>query len=142
MAEQAKPLRIVAVDDDKDDLFLAKITFKKADFPFEFTGLGSGRALFEYIDSHGLDAIDLLLIDVNMPALNGHDVLAKLSSYENFSKVCVIMISLEHNHGDERISGHLGASAYIVKPETMTQMRAFAKQAFSLYESFQLGLED
>ncbi len=142
MTTDKAPIRIAVVDDDEDDLFIAKITFKKADIPFEFLGLGSGRALFEHIETHGIETIDLLLIDVNMPALNGHDVLAKLSTYENYSKICVIMVSLEHNHGDEKISGHLGAAAYIVKPSTMAEMMDFTKQALSLYENFKLTLND
>lgn len=139
MKKNKAPLRIVVVDDDKDDLFLAKVAFKKADIPFEFIGLPSGPALFKHIQDHGLESIDMLFIDVNMPALNGHDVLAKLSTYDGFTKNCVIMVSLEHNNIDKDISGHLGADAYIVKPATLAEMMSFVKQSLEIYKGHRLS---
>ena len=136
MRTYSSPVRVVVVDDDIDDLFLARIAFKKSGIPFEFTGLSSGSALFNHINEQGLETIDILFIDVNMPALNGHEVLAELSTYKGFSNNCVIMVSLEHDNIDEEISGHLGADAYIVKPENLAEMKAFIKQSLDIYESY------
>ena len=128
-------LRIVMVDDDVDDIFLTDVAFKRANLPYHFTGLGSGRAFFDHIYETGMDAIDVLLLDVNMPAQDGHDVLAKLYTYEQASNLCVIMYSTSVRQLDIDISKHLGAEAYIVKPSSIAESDAVVQKITDIFEA-------
>ena len=121
------PLRIAMVDDDKDDIFLTKMAFKRASFPSEFIGLNSGKALFEYIKNNGIGSIDVLLLDLNMPVTNGHDILAELSAFPFYSDLCTIMFSTSNRTIDKDVSKHLGATAFIVKPSTVEETEKFVQ---------------
>ena len=130
-------LRIVMVDDDVDDIFLTDVAFKRANLPYHFTGFESGRAFFNHIDETGMDAIDVLLLDVNMPAQDGHDVLAKLYTYEQASNLCIIMYSTSVRQLDIDISKHLGAEAYIVKPCSIAESEAAIQKVMDIFEMHQ-----
>lgn len=127
MVPNKSPLRIVMVDDDRDDIFLTKMAFKRADFPSGFIGLNSGKSLFEYIKNNGIGSIDLLLLDLNMPIQNGHDILKELSAYPHAKDLCVVMFSTSRRLIDKEVSERLGASAFIVKPGTVPETDNFVK---------------
>lgn len=116
------------VDDDRDDIFLTKMVLKKAGFDAEFTGLETGDALFKHIKNNGIGSIDLLLLDVNMPIQDGHDVLARLSAYPHFSDLTVIMFSTSRREQDKAVSEQLGATDFIVKPSTVKETDDFIKK--------------
>ena len=134
------PLRIAMVDDDKDDIFLTKMAFKRASFPSEFIGMNSGKALFEYIKNNGIGSIDVLLLDLNMPVIDGHDILADLSAYPHFSDLCTIMFSTSKRTVDKDVSQHLGATAFIVKPSTVNETEAFIQLVSDLIPDQKLAI--
>jgi len=140
VVSENNPLRIAMVDDDKDDIFLTKMAFKRASFPSTFVGLDSGRALFDYIKNNGIGSIDLLLLDLNMPIINGHDILAELSSYPHFSELCTIMFSTSRRAIDKDVSAHLGATAFIVKPSTVPETQAFIQNVTDILKSRELAM--
>ena len=91
---------VIMVDDDEDDLFLTKLSFEKSKFPFKFTGLESADALFDYIETNGIDEIDILLLDLNMPRVDGLDALKKLQEHPEISKTKRFMYSTSQSHED------------------------------------------
>ena len=84
-----------------------------------------------------MDAIDVLLLDVNMPAQDGHDVLAKLYTYEQASNLCVIMYSTSVRQLDIDVSKHLGAEAYIDKPRSIAESDAAIQKVMDIFETHQ-----
>ena len=63
-----------------------------------------------------LHPIDLIVCDVNMPNMDGMDLLAKLKETEDFSQIPVIMLSTEQGKEDIQEALTLGASDYLKKP--------------------------
>ncbi len=120
-------LRIVMVDDDRDDIFLTKMAFKKFPAPYTFTGLTSGDNFFTHIETNGIESIDLVLLDLNMPVRDGHDVLAELQTYPNFENLTVIIFTTSNRSFDKDISEVLGADAYFVKPATKVEVNEFLR---------------
>lgn len=118
-------MRIVMVDDDQDDLFLTEISFRNANIPFEFVALESADELFNYIKDNGIGSIDVLLLDLNMPVVNGLETLETLRSYPHFSDLNVFMFSTSSHDEDKQASLKAGASGYINKPSGLKQMRQF-----------------
>lgn len=135
MVPNKSPLRIVMVDDDRDDVFLTKMAFKRADFATDFAGLNSGKSLFEYIKNNGIGSVDLLLLDLNMPIQNGHDILKELSTYPHIEDLCVVMFSTSRRAIDKEIAERLGASAFIVKPGTVSETNEFVKNVGEIFKT-------
>lgn len=74
-----------------------------------------------YGGTRGLDIIreelpDLVLLDVNMPDLDGRDVLSKLKKEEATKNIPVIILSARNDQFDEELGRELGATDYVTKP--------------------------
>jgi len=57
-----------------------------------------------------IGSVDLLLLDLNMPIQNGHDILKELSTYPHIEDLCVVMFSTSRRAIDKEIAERLGAS--------------------------------
>nr|WP_295924752.1 response regulator [uncultured Dyadobacter sp.] len=108
---------IFLVEDDEDDrlLFCDILLREVPDLQIiEFTDAGQLLAL---INGHGpWKEPDLILTDLNMPALNGLDLLGAVRQHERIDKVPVVMMSTASN--DELVAQayELGVNAFIAKP--------------------------
>jgi CheY-like chemotaxis protein len=120
-------LTIVMIDDDEDDLFLTKIGFRKADFDVNFIGVKTADDLFDYIKKNGILSIDLLLLDLNMPKLDGWDVLDALRSYPGFDDVLTFIFSTSKRDSDRHMCEEKGADFYMAKPSNAEQTAQFIK---------------
>ena len=70
----------------------------------------------EALDQLSKEAPDLLLLDIEMPNLNGYDVLSIVRGHQEFSKLKIIMLTSRSSEKHKRRSNELGANAYLMKP--------------------------
>ena len=68
------------------------------------------------------DRIDLLLLDINMPGMDGFEMLEKLRADSAISRVAVVMCSGSTYDDDLQRAQKLGASGYMVKPPSLEQL--------------------
>ena len=59
---------------------------------------------------------DLIILDVNMPGLNGFEVLQRIRSSERLRHTKVMMVTARDEPGDRALGMRLGANTYITKP--------------------------
>ena len=106
---------IIVVDDDTSNLKMAGHILSKANM--RVTALKSGQALLDYVKDKGTP--DLILLDINMPGMDGFETLMKLRSYESeagFEEVPVIFLTADDNADTETMGFEVGVSDYIKKP--------------------------
>jgi DNA-binding response OmpR family regulator len=140
MSNTKRAVRIVMVDDDRDDLFLTEICFRQSNFPTEFVALESAEALFSYIKDNGIGSIDVLLLDLNMPVTNGLETLEVLKSYPHYSELNVFMFSTSTHTEDKVESLKSGAKGYINKPSSLKQMKLFVEEISECLEAKKLSM--
>jgi len=80
---------------------------------------GDGLEALALMEQEPFDAV---ILDVNMPRMNGLEFLEKVKSDENLAAVPVIMLTTEGQDEDRDKAIALGATAYIVKPFKPTQL--------------------
>ncbi len=74
--------------------------------------------------TNGLEAVeqaekfvpDLMLLDVNMPGLNGFEVLRKIRESKKLVNTKVIMVTARSEEADRNLAQQLGADVYLTKP--------------------------
>jgi len=66
--------------------------------------------------------IDLMLLDINMPIMDGFEVLHALSADVRLKRIPVCILSTSSDETDMRRARNLGARAYMVKPPTLQQL--------------------
>ncbi len=114
---------VVVVDDDQLDLkMLSRVFEREAPEISISTCLGSEGAIERILDCN----TDIVLLDINMPGLNGFEVLESVRRKGGSAFPPIIMLSTsESNHDIERAYDS-GASAYVVKPNNSEEFKELA----------------
>ncbi len=114
---------VVMVDDDEDDLYIAKQCYEMAGLDNPLLTFNNGEAFLAYLDKVELNEASLpvyALIDINMPRMNGFAVVRKIREREQFHKIpLILMFSNSSDEGDKKKAKELGADEYLVKPHTV-----------------------
>lgn len=127
----AVPLHLIYIDDNPDDIFVVKRCLSKISLPIQFDSFTKGRDLLSYLqrkdryqDREKTKAQHFILLDINMPDLDGFEILSTLK--ENFNeeilKIPVIMFSSSNRKEDKDKSMELGAVDYLVKPNSYPEV--------------------
>lgn len=116
--------KILLVDDDIDDQMIISSAIKLIDPNHEFIFASNGIEAIEYIEK--LPPFDIVLIDLNMPLMNGFDTLKNIKMINRETPVVMISTSGFKYH-IERCK-YLGAASYIVKPNSFDELVKELKQ--------------
>lgn len=111
---------VVMVDDESLDIAVAKRYYDRSRLENPFMSFADGERFVAFIEGAwaGGDPLPcLVLLDINMPRMNGHDVLRRLRSKDEFRKVPTIaMLTSSTDQNDIDEAHALGANDYFVKP--------------------------
>lgn len=116
------PINILLVDDDEDDLFFAQRALAKSNLPNNTYMVYNGIELFDYLKHRGkytpenAPRPDIILLDLNMPKMNGTEALRELRSHAELAHIPVILFTTSGAEQDINTSYKLGANSYIKKP--------------------------
>ncbi len=114
---------ILLVEDDEDDVRMTQRAFKKGGITNRLYVVRDGEEAIEFLEhtdrySNPDDAPrpGLILLDLNMPRMNGHEVLDRIKSNEELKTIPVIILTTSTDQKDvARSYGH-GANTFITKP--------------------------
>ena len=105
---------VLIVDDSSSMRAVIKRTIKLSGFDVgEYFEAGDGREALELLSDKW---VDLVLSDINMPNMNGLELVAEMKKNELLSSIPVIMVTTEGSENKIQESIRLGASKYIKKP--------------------------
>ena len=108
---------ILTVDDSPSVRKMVEFTLKSKGFAMQ--SAGDGMEALERLKEEIFDAI---ILDINMPRMNGLEFLEKIKQDDKLAAIPVIMLTTEGQEEDKNKSISLGATAYIVKPFKPTQL--------------------
>ncbi len=74
----------------------------------------------------------LIVTDINMPDINGFELVSFVKNNEKYKNIPVIFVSIERNEGEINKGMSLGAFAYITKPFNTEEFHYIVKRALSL----------
>ena len=114
--------RILIVEDSPTMRSLLVSALEGLDRPVKITEVASG---FEALRELPRVAYDLILTDINMPDINGLELVSFVKKNAAFRSIPVVIVSTEGSERDRGKGLGLGADAYLVKPfapETLQQI--------------------
>ena len=117
-----RPLHVLVVDDNPEDLLLAEIAFGEQREPYQLTTAVSGEAALRALDRLDVRGPDLILLDIHMPGMDGFEVLRQIKGNRAWRGIPVVMLSTSDEHVDIRRAYENQASAYLVKQDHPTRM--------------------
>jgi len=116
-------IKILLAEDDEDDIAIALRAFKKSRLANEIQVVRNGEETLDYLfrrapyeNVEQYPSPHLLLLDINMPKLNGLEVLEQLEQHSRLKRLRVVMLTSSKNEEDVVKSYNNGACAYIPKP--------------------------
>lgn len=111
---------LVMVDDNMDEIFLTRRHVRRDGIVNRFVSEKKperlGQTLDELVDM-GVDKNSfLILLDINMPRVNGFETLKKIRAHPDYKDTPVLMLSASDDEVDMLEAFELGCDGYIVKP--------------------------
>lgn len=99
------------------------------ELPAEMSEASSG---FEALRLLPREAFDLVIVDINMPDINGLELVSFMRRSEAHVRTPVVMISTEASDTDRKRGLALGANAFLRKPFQPDELRALVREQLSL----------
>jgi CheY-like chemotaxis protein len=117
--------RILVVDDDVEDHFILQDYFSEAELEHSVGFRENGKEAIQYLESISEDSFlpDLIILDLNMPIMNGTQTLINLKGIPRLRQIPVIIFSTSENETEKRKCLSLGAVDYMVKPHSLDECR-------------------
>ena len=132
-----KPIEILLVEDSPGDMRLTKEALKDAKMLNHLSTCPDGVEAMAFLRHEGKytdsPRPDLILLDLNMPKVDGLDVLRKIRDDEKLNSVHVIVLTSSHEERDIVESHRLGVISYIVKPVNFGELIGAAKELGSFW---------
>lgn len=122
MKESSHLPTILLVEDNIDDYTATMRSFEKAHLNNPVHWCKSGKSALEYLNHEGEYASStpispgLILLDLNMPGIDGRQTLSSIKENEKLRKIPVIILTTSADERDIAQCYELGASTYIQKP--------------------------
>jgi CheY-like chemotaxis protein len=115
-----QPIHILLVEDNEGDIFLTKEALEEAKMITKLTVVRDGTEAIEFLapSKEQSENIlpDLVLLDVNLPRKNGHEVLQYIKSQELLKHIPVIMLTTSSSQRDIDLAYKNYVNSYITKP--------------------------
>lgn len=119
------PITVLMVDDDGDDRLLVRDAFRSGGFDTDLRFVADGEELFRYLRREGQYANaarsprpGLILMDLNMPRMDGREALGRIKSDPALRGIPVVVMTTSDQAADVAACYDSGANSYITKPIT------------------------
>jgi CheY-like chemotaxis protein len=126
---------ILVVEDNPDDVELTRRAFERSRVANEIVVASSGEAALDYLFGRGDHADrdlgvmpELVLLDLNLPGLDGLGVLRALRANERTRRLPVVVLTSSNEESDRIRSYDLGANSFVQKPVDYAQFIEAARQ--------------
>ncbi len=136
-----KPKKILLVEDNSDDALLTHRALQKTEISVLIDIAKDGAEAIEYlyhICYSSLTVPDLIILDLNLPKVDGFEVLKKIRSEIKTKAVPVIILTSSREKKDIRLAAEYGANSYIQKPVDFVKF----KEVADLIGKYWLGVNE
>jgi len=116
-------LHILLVEDNPGDVRLTREAFKTSDIETSIRAVTDGDEALEYFDEcrhdDSITAPDLVLLDLNLPRVDGFEVLETIRGDEVYSRLPILVLTSSSAGEDIARSYELHANAHLTKPDSL-----------------------
>jgi CheY-like chemotaxis protein len=120
-----RPYAILVIEDNGSDVFLLKRALRRQRIDFELTHLPDGAEALAFVHKEGpykkCRRPDLILVDLNLPKVDGQEVIRQIRSAKHLNGVPACVWSSSESVLDRTLLKRLGANEMIFKPSGLEQ---------------------
>ncbi len=129
--------RVLLVEDDIDDQFLGKKRLEASGKVSEVLCFANGEELIEYMEEQGFHdrsvvwwTPTVIILDLNMPKVNGFEILKRLKSDSFLREIPVVVVSGNASQENVRKAYDLKADAFFTKPMNVYKFQSFLERGW------------
>ena len=116
----SRPVQILLVEDNPADARLTQEAIRDTEFRYQLHLAEDGEEAMEFLYQEGefseVPRPDLILLDLNLPGMDGREVLAEIKSDESLGSIPVVVLTTSTAQQDLLYSYGLRANSYVNKP--------------------------
>lgn len=116
METSVKRPTILLVEDDELDIISVRRSFSKLGGQYDLQIAFNGKEALGYLETLSEELPEVILLDLNMPRMNGIEFLTRLRQNDRFSNIKVFIMTTSNEKADRQLTEQLGISGYIIKP--------------------------
>ena len=115
-----QPIHILLVEDNEGDILLTREAFEDAKIHVQLSVAKDGQQAIDFLNNvsacRHATMPDIMLLDVNIPKKNGHEVLKYIKEQDRYKHIPVIMLTTSSSEKDINLSYQNHVNCYITKP--------------------------
>lgn len=138
-------MHVLIVEDNEGDILLLTEVLSERPTIRKISVAKTGQEAIDFVHKRGTfqqsETPDLILLDINLPLKNGHEVLESIKSSDQSRKIPVVMLTTSSSPEDVNRCYDLHANLYITKPGDMNTFEN-ALQAVEMFWSSMVQLPD
>lgn len=123
---------ILYADDDADDRTWFSEACRTVSQSWQVHFVETGQQVIDYLRNTRSLMPSLIMLDLNMPGMDGRQTLKQIKEDESFQQIPVVMVTTSINRIDKEVCHRLGADLLITKPDTMGKWQQVIQQLQSL----------
>lgn len=120
LGSETRPVQILLVEDNPADARLTQEAISETDFQHRIHWVEDGEEAMEFLQNEGeyedAPRPDLILLDLNLPGMDGREVLAEVKSDDDLGMIPVVVLTTSTAQQDLLYSYGLRANSYVNKP--------------------------
>lgn len=131
-------LQLLLIEDDPEDVELTREVLQRCGFRTRLQVAANGNDALAYLyknpDAPGGGRPDLILLDLNMPCMDGVELLRRIKTDDSLKSIPVIIFTTSSTEKDLKRCSELGADGFVTKPVGLDQFDDVAKKIEALCE--------
>lgn len=127
------PTTIIFAEDNPQDVRLFKYALSQLDTPVQLQHFEDGRQLLEAVADIYPATIACALVDLNMPFVDGFEVISALRANPDFQHTPIIVFTNTNSNEERTRCYELGANAYVPKPLEIEDLVKAVKSIFDFW---------
>lgn len=125
--KEARPIEVLLVEDNLHDVELTRISFERARFKVNLHHVENGQECLAFLRGQGTwsdsPEPDIILLDINMPIMDGKEVLVEIGKDPELCHIPVVVLTTSTDQRDVMEMYKLHCSSYISKPVDFNEFR-------------------
>ncbi len=120
----AKPIHILLVEDNEGDILLTRVALENAAVDFKLSVITDGKEAIDFLSKKentlAGELPELILLDINLPKKNGHEVLSFINATPALKNIPVVMLTTSSSQNDIDLAYASNAAGFITKPSDLS----------------------
>ncbi|HTX47296.1 MAG TPA: response regulator [Solirubrobacteraceae bacterium] len=122
------PIKVLLVEDDPGDALLVREALADDERVDEISVASDGVYALEQLNDSRLPLPDLILLDLNLPRMDGRELLAEIKREPRFAPIPVVVLTTSDAESDVMRSYELHANAFVTKPRDLNRFLSVVRE--------------